>query len=227
MKTRARRTTGWMARIAVMMMLTGCAALHQQPAQPGAEPFDAERVVATLTPEIENLYLAWHDLDQIYKDLKFLERGFLLDPDDRQLAYIQRAALYIQDASVRANHAWQQLSVLGYIRPDRMRDYLTVTVNALTEAINAIGYDDQFIDIYGAFIRHDAVQADLSRARNQMETIAVLLKGIRNRLAPMTNQKNSNATPSSLVHNTRPLRLTLLFPSVKGIRMMSTSPVWM
>ena len=51
------------------------------------------RVARSPTGAIEALYLSWHELNEIYKDIKFLERGFLFDPNDRQLGYIQKAAL--------------------------------------------------------------------------------------------------------------------------------------
>jgi hypothetical protein len=143
-----------------------------------------DRIIAGLTPDIEALYLTWHDLDQIYKDMKFLERGLLFAPDDRQLGYIQKVGLYIQDASVRTHHRWEQLSVLAYIRPGMLRDYLTLSVNALTATIGEIGYDDRFIAIYAGFIQQEAFRADIDRARAKMEEAVDLLKRLRGKLTP-------------------------------------------
>ena len=168
--------------IYLMVFLIGCAALNRQRLPAVSENVDPERIVSDLTPDIEALYLSWHELNATYKDLKFLERGFLFEPNDNQLAYIQKATLYVQDASVRIHHAWDRLSVLHYIRADRMRDYLTLTVNALTVVIDEIGYDLQFIDIYAAFIAHAAIGEDLDRARTQMETTTALLKRIQEQL---------------------------------------------
>ena len=136
------------------------------------------------------LYLTWHGLDQIYKDIKFLERGFLFDPDDRQLGYIQKASLYLQDASVRVHHQWERLSVLHYIKPQMMRDYLTLSVNGLTSVVDDIEYDMMFMDIYAAFITHEEVTADFERAQDSMQQAARVLSGIRQKLLPIANATN-------------------------------------
>lgn len=179
MKNRTRQQLAVCALICLTGIVTGCASLGQRPSATPLESLDTEAVVAELTPAIETLYLSWREFNDIYKDIKFLERGFLFDPDDRQLGYIQQAALYTQDASVRIRHVWEQLSVLHYVRSERMRDYLTLSVNALTDTIDEIGYDDRFIDIYAAFIEHAPIRGDLDRARNQLVGITALLKEIR------------------------------------------------
>jgi len=143
------------------------------------------QAIANLTPDIEALYLTWHELNQIYKDLKFLERGLLFDPDDRQLGYVQKVGLYIQDASVRIHHRWEQLSVLAYIRPDMLDDYLTLNVNALTAAIDEINYDDRFIAIYAGFIHQQAFIGDIDRARAKIKEAVSLLERLRGKLMPV------------------------------------------
>ncbi|MCB2148904.1 MAG: hypothetical protein KQI81_20655 [Deltaproteobacteria bacterium] len=167
-------------------VLTGCTTLNQTDRQK-TQTFNTDQVIADLAPQIETLYLSWHELDQTYKDIKFLERGFLFDPDDLQLGTIQKAGLYVQDASVRIRHQWEQLSVLHYIRPEMMRDYLTLRVNGLTSAIKEIGYDEQFLTIYGSFITHDAVIEDLNRAREGIKKNRDLLNQILERLLPVAN----------------------------------------
>lgn len=172
----------------------GCAPLNQT--NNGKTPGkDTNPIIAILAPDIERLYLSWHELDQAYKDIKFLERGFLFDPDDRQLAYIQKAGLYIQDAAVRIHHRWEQLSVLHYIRPEMMRDYLTLNVKELTLAIREIGYDEKFLTIYGSFITHEAAIEDLNRARDSIQTNVAVLKKILKRLLTLANA----TTPSTVL----------------------------
>ena len=172
--------------VLLITILTGCTILNQTDRQK-TQTFNTDQIVADLTPQIETLYLTWHELDQTYKDIKFLERGFLFDPDDRELGTIQKAGLYVQDASVRSRHQWEQLSVLNYIRPEMMRDYLTLRVNGLTSAIKEIGYDEQFLTIYGSFITHDAVIEDLNRARDGIKKNRDLLNQILERLLPVAN----------------------------------------
>ncbi len=175
-----------MAMILLIAALTGCAGLNQTDrSEPRA--IMADRLIADLTPHIESLYLAWHELDQTYKDIKYLERGFLFDADDRQLGTIQKAALYVQDASARIHHQWEQLSVLAYIRPEMLRDYLTLRADGLTSAIKEIGYDEQFLTIYGSFIAHDTVTQDLTRAQLLIKKNVDVLNQILARLLPLVN----------------------------------------
>jgi hypothetical protein len=175
-----------MGMILLIATVTGCAQFNQNERYE-KQAVKGDQLLADLTPHIERLYLSWHELDQTYKDLKFLEREFLFDPDDRQLGYIQKAGLYVQDASVRIRHQWEQLSVLHYIRPEMMRDYLTLNVSGLTSAIKAIGYDEKFLTIYGSFITHDTVTEDVNRARGHIKKNMGVLNQILERLAPIAS----------------------------------------
>lgn len=185
---KCKRASGnWILALLVLSAaLVGCGAGARSPL-PGPPARHVDAFIDDLTPDIEELYLSWHELDRIYKDIKFLERGFIFDPDDRQLGYIQKASLYLQDASVRIHGRWEQLSVLNYIQPAMFRDYLTLTVDGLTTTLKAIAYDEMFLEIYAAYIEEEAVIADLERARNQMDTINSLLHRIRQQLVPVAN----------------------------------------
>jgi hypothetical protein len=101
----------------------------------------------------------------------------------------------VQDASVRIHHQWEMLSVLHYIRPEMLRDYLTLMVRDLTAAIEEIGYDDMFLTIYTPFIASDAVIADLNRAQESMKKNAGVLKQILEKLLPLAN---ATVPPTSL-----------------------------
>ena len=191
-----RHLVGGVRKLGMILLIvaaTGCAGLNQTD-QNEAQVVNVDQVIADLTPHIEKLYLSWHDLDQIYKDIKFLERGFLFDADDRQLGYVQKASLYVQDASLRIHHQWEQLSVLHYIRPELMRDYLTLNVDGLTSAIKEIAYDRQFLTIYGSFIAHEAVTQDLNQARHLIDKNYEILNQILERLLPIANAASPPTT---------------------------------
>ncbi len=189
MKSKRFKAIGWTVVILLIAAatLTGCSLFNHTQGEE-IEAVNTDPIIAILIPDIEMLYLSWHDLDQSYKDFKFLERGFLFDPDDRQLAYIQKAGLYIQDAAVRIHHRWEQLSVLHYIRPEMMRDYLTLNVKGLTSVIKEIEYDEKFLTIYGTFITHEAVTEALDRSRERIETCMGVLNQILARLRPIENK---------------------------------------
>jgi hypothetical protein len=186
MKSGRLNAIGWMGMILLIAAVTGCTLFNQTKGYE-TQAVDADPIIVILTPDIERLYLSWHELDQTYKDIKFLERGFLFDPDDRQLAYIQKAGLYVQDAAVRIHHRWEQLSVLHYIRHEMMRDYLTLNVKGLTSAIKEIEYDEKFLTIYGSFITHETVTDALNRARESIKKNMGVLNQILERLLPIEN----------------------------------------
>ncbi len=194
MKSGRLKAIGWMGMVLFTATLTGCTLFNHTNGYE-TQAVDTDPIIAILTPDIEMLYLLWHELDQTYKDFKFIESGFLFDPDDRQLAYIQKAGLYIQDAAVRIHHRWEQLSVIHYIRPEMMRDYLTLNVKGLTSAIKEIEYDEKFLTIYGTFITHEAVTDELNRARERIKANMGVLNQILEHLLPIEN----TTTPSTVL----------------------------
>ena len=186
MKRGRLNTIGWMDKILLIFTVTGCTLLYQTDGYE-MQAVDTDPIIAILEPDIARLYLAWHELDQTHKDIKYLERGFLFDPDDRQLAYIQKAGLFIQDAAVRIHHRWEQLSVIHYIRPEMMRDYLTLNVKGLTSAIKEIEYHEKFLTIYETFVTHEAVTDALKQARARINENMGILNQILERLRPIEN----------------------------------------
>ena len=172
--------------------LNGCAPGRQTDGSQ-VDSAGADRMVKNLTPAIERLYLGWHELDRIHKEIKFLERGLLTDPDDRQLGYVQKVSLYIQDASLRIHHGWERLSVLGYVRPEMMRDYMTLNVRSLTSAMTEIQYDTQFLTIYAAFVDNPAIVADIERAQGKIGENLDEMGRIVEMLTPLANPATSPA----------------------------------
>jgi hypothetical protein len=171
---------------ALWVSFAGCAVFEQnQPSQ--STRIDNSELISTITPAIEQLYLTWNDLDQKYKDIKFIERGYLSYPDDTQLGYCQKVALYVQDASVRIHHNWDRLSVIHYIRPEKMPDYLTLTVRSLLDDIGEIDYDDKFITLYAAFMQNEAVRKEIEQAQDLIRESVETLIEIKEKILPYTN----------------------------------------
>lgn len=188
----------WPVGLAALILALAAAALGgcapgRQTDGPTYDSAGADRMVEALTPAIETLYLRWHELDRIRKEIKFLERGLLADPDDRQLGYVQKIGLYIQDASLRIHHGWDRLAVLGYVRPEMMRDYVTLNVKSLTSAMAEIQYDLQFLEIYSAFVDNPAIVAEAAKAREKIAAIRDDMRRIVETLTPLANPATSPA----------------------------------
>ena len=190
MKTQQAPAAWLVGAILLTVVQTACTWVSSTGAA-GERSLNVDRLIADLTPDIESLYLAWHELDQIHKEIKSLERGYLLAPDDRQLGYIQKAALYIQDASVRIHHQWERLAVLNYIREEMLRDYLTLSVDGLRTAVDAVVYDDRFLTVYRTFITHPALVTELDRAQASIQSHLTLMNRIADNLSPLANARGT------------------------------------
>ena len=163
------------------VLISGCNTMNHARAT-GSNTIDADPIITELRPHIEALYLEWHELDQIYKDIKFLERGFLFQQNDRQLDYVQKVCLYIQDASVRIYNQWTNLSIIHYIHPEYMQDYLTIRTKGLSLTIDAIGYDEKFIAIYRASIEQNGILTDIEKALIQIKKLKVMMNRIQDKI---------------------------------------------
>ena len=172
----------------LLMMSVGCS---RSVAPGGATSPEAGGVAEAdaLTREIESLYLTWYRLDTVYKDIKSLEKGYLFDRDDRQLGYVQKASLYVQDAALRVHHQWQRLSVIDYIRPSMVRDYLTLCVKGLTLNLDEIDYDQMFLRIYTPAIKNEAVAGDLEKAQALIDENVAVLKRILVIIEPLARER--------------------------------------
>ena len=179
-------TRSGIGALLVIAVLVGCSGgRHLEGIE--RRPIVGEAVIRDLDDDIETLYLAWHTLDQAHKDIKFLERGLIFDPDDRQLGYVQKAALYVQDAALRIHNRWEQLAVMHYIRPEIRRDYITLSVNGLTSTADAIDYDLMFMDIYTAFIDNDGVRQAFEQASDRIQDCLTAMQTLRRKLMPLGN----------------------------------------
>jgi hypothetical protein len=175
--------------VLIVLLVAGCTGMLPTEMHAGKEA-KAIDIVDALNPEVEALYLAWHRLDAVHKDIKALEKGFLFDGDDRQLGYIQKASLYVQDAALRIHYQWQRFSVLAYIRPQMIRDYLTLGVKRLTLDRDEIGYDRMFLRIYAPAIDNAAVGADLERALERIDDCEAILEKMSKMLEPVVGRSS-------------------------------------
>ena len=180
--------TGVICLLLLCAMINGCNTMNHAKAN-RSSTIEVDHIISELRPHIEALYLEWHELDQIYKDIKFLERGFLSNPNDRQLDYVQKVCLYIQDASVRIHNQWTNLSIIHYIHPEYMQDYLTIRSKGLSLTIDAIGYDEKFIAIYRSSIEQNGILADIEKALTQTKKLKLMMNRIQARIISLKNSE--------------------------------------
>ena len=111
----------WGATLVLVVLVTGCVST-QAPSE--WEPLKAS---------VEALYLNYRDLETLHSDLHTAAQ-IHLENSGSQLAEIQSAARFIQQANLIAYYQWELLSITHYIRATALRDFYTLRERDLRDA---------------------------------------------------------------------------------------------
>jgi hypothetical protein len=133
-------TQKWLGLIIVWGLLAGCATTNTAPK---FEPLKAS---------VEALYLNYWDLKGLHSDLRAAARVHI-EESGAQLAEIQSAARFIQQANLIAFYQWELLSITEYIRESARRDFFTLRARDLIDARDKSHNLILSVQIYEAFIR--------------------------------------------------------------------------
>jgi hypothetical protein len=162
----------------------GCTTLSgdvSQTSLPGKTPS------GDIQPLIEKLLLNHKSLEQIYQDLRLIAEGTLFYGSDEQLNYIQKACLYVQLADLTAQHQWDGLSLMDYIQKSRLRDFYTLKISGLKQALFESAYQLNFLNTYQASIDNktalDDIEAAVDLIRDNMDIFQKLIAA----LTPLAN----------------------------------------
>ncbi len=144
----------WGAMLIFMGLAAGCVST---PTSPDWEP---------LKTSVETLYLNYRDLEILHSDLHTAAQ-LHLEKSGSQLAEIQSAARFIQQANLIAFYQWELLSITHYIRATARRDYYTLRERDLhdardkskdlilaTRVYEAFIHDPQALELIAACIQH-------------------------------------------------------------------------
>jgi hypothetical protein len=116
-----------------------------------------EDLETELRPHVEQLYLNCRHLDGIYSDLHEAARQHGAG-SDRELDYIQKAYLFVNEARQICWCNWKLFSTLTYLRDDRLEDYLRLRTQDLQDAIGDSAHTVRLIELYGEFIESAEVR---------------------------------------------------------------------
>ena len=105
-----------------------------------------------LRAEVETLYLNYHDLKVVHSDLHAAARRHIEEAGE-QLAEIQSAARFMDQANLVAYYQWELLSITEYIRDGARSDFFTLRVKDLADARQKSEDLILAIKVYDAFIR--------------------------------------------------------------------------
>ena len=136
---RVVKTRKMIGALFVCGLLLGCATSSKAPE---FEPLKAS---------VEALYLNYWDLKGLHSDLRAAAR-LHIEASGAQLAEIQIAARFIQQANLIAFYQWELLSITAYIRDTARRDFFTLRARDLTDARDKSHNLILSIRIYEAFI---------------------------------------------------------------------------
>jgi hypothetical protein len=135
----------------------------------------------------EQLYMNVRQLDHIYKDVREFAQKSVLRGSDRQLDYIQKASLYINDARRLAHHQWQLFSIMNYIRTDARTDYYTLRLNDLPGVVSDTRFAVKLLELYSASIENEFVKTAIGNALGIIEANLYMFAQMEAILRPLSH----------------------------------------
>jgi hypothetical protein len=105
-----------------------------------------------LKSDVAALYLNHRELKRLHSDLHAAARAHI-EAQGGQLAEIQSAARFIQQANLIAFYQWELLSITEYIRESARHDFMTLRIRSLIDARDRSNDLIMATRVYEAFIR--------------------------------------------------------------------------
>jgi len=157
-----------------LVMIVGCA---RHAALPDYGP---------LRSEVEQLYLNYHELKILHSKLHAAARQHIERGGD-QLAEIQSAARFIDQANLIAYYQWELLSIIEYIRVDRRSDYFTLRVKDIDDARQKSRDLIMSVKVYDAFIRDQEALTLIAKGIGYIEQHIAAYDALQALMAPKAN----------------------------------------
>ena len=138
-----------------------------------AQPVDT----ALVKEKTEQLYLNYKQLDSFYKDLREITSAYIYQ-SDQQLNYMQKIALYINEARLTSYYQWQMLSVVEYIKADYLKDYFILRTRDLQRAIKELKFLLSLLDLYTTYVENKAALEPVDEAVSNINGTVYLFEGL-------------------------------------------------
>jgi hypothetical protein len=171
----------------------GCSHTTQRQC-PDFSPGVSEQM-SLMKPIVEDLYMNHLELYHLYTDLHQVAKYYLFTPGE-QLSYIQKTALFIQEAYRLGRAQWELFSVLEYIRPEAINDYFTLRAKGLENTIDDVRFTMKEIDLYKGFIENPEALKICRDAMGMIEANIRMMEKLLELTRPMTNKTGSEAQPA-------------------------------
>jgi hypothetical protein len=174
-------------RILEVLLMAAVFSCATPPGDVSLEPSPNKTLSGEVRPLIEKLLINHKTLEQSYQDLRLISEGNLFYGSDEQLNYIQKACLYVQLADLTAYHQWDGLSLLDYIQPGQLRDFYTLKISGLKQALFDSAYQLNFLNTYHAFIENKTALNDIEAAVNLIRDNMDIFQKLVTALTPLAN----------------------------------------
>lgn len=169
-----RKIWVYAAGLLLVLFIVGCV---KPAALPNYDP---------LRTEVETLYLNYHDLKVVHSDLHAAARRHI-EEAGTQLAEIQSAARFMDQANLVAYYQWELLSITEYIRDDARSDFFTLRVRDLADARQKSEDLILAIKVYDAFIRDPQVLALIEKGIEHIQKNMAIYDKLVALMMPLSN----------------------------------------
>jgi len=136
--------------------------------------------------EVEKLYLNYHELKVVHSNLHAAARRHI-EEGGGQLAAIQSAARFMDQANLVAYYQWELLSITEYIRDGARSDFFTLRVKDLTDARQKSKDLIIAIQVYDAFIRDPQVLALIEKGIGHIQQNMIIYDALVTLMMPLSN----------------------------------------
>ena len=135
-----------------------------------------------LKESVEALYLNYHELKTLHSDLHTAALAHI-EASGPELAEIQSAARFIQQANLIAFYQWELLSITHYIRASARRDFYTLRERDLKDAQDKSNDLIMATKVYEAFVRDpqasELITACIRRIEHHIELYGRMVHELR------------------------------------------------
>ncbi len=154
------------------MLLLGLTLVFVQPGTAASEPNEA-----LLKEKTEQLFLNYKLLDGFYKNLREVTSAYIYQPD-QQLNYMQKIALFVNEARLTSYYQWQMFSIMDYIKPAYKQDYYTLRRKDLQKAKTDLTFLLSLLDLYATYIDNKAALQPVDEAVTNIKGTVYLFEGL-------------------------------------------------
>jgi hypothetical protein len=92
--------------------------------------------------------------------------------------YIQKIALFINEARLICYYQWALISIHDYIKRDMRSDFYTLRLKDLRQAISDLAFTIQLIDLYLLYIEKEEARQPTAEAVANIKAGIYLLEGM-------------------------------------------------